>query len=69
MRIWNKCLSSSEIETLFTEEETPWLYQQIDGKAVPVKKVLRKVNGSWSEELNSKDDFDTGKVYVWKGMA
>ncbi len=69
MRIWNKCLTSAEIATLFTEEETPWLYQQIDGKAVPVKKVLRKVNGSWSEELKSKDDFDTGKAYVWKGVT
>lgn len=67
IRIWNKCLNSTEIQTLFTEKKEPWLYQQINGKSYAVTKVLRKVNGGWSQELTSIEDFNLNQIMSWNG--
>lgn len=65
MRIWNKCLSSSEIETLFTEETAEDVgYVKVDGVWTKAKSAWVKGSSGWTE--SSWDDiktiFSTGKV-------
>lgn len=65
MRIWNKCLSSSEIETLFTEETAEDIrYVKVDGVWTKAKSAWVKGSSGWTE--SSWDDiktiFSTDKV-------
>lgn len=49
MRIWNRCLTSTEIETLFTEEATEDIgYIKIDGIWTRAEKVYIKESTGWT---------------------
>ena len=58
MRIWNKCLSSSEIETLFTEEAAEDVgYVKVNGVWTQAKSVYVKESTGWT--ASSWDDLQT----------
>lgn len=58
MRMWNKCLSSSEIETLFTEEAAEDTgYVKVNGVWKQAKSVWVKESTGWTEK--SWDDVQT----------
>lgn len=50
MCLWNKCLSSSEIQTLFTEAPSgSGLFMKNNGKWVEAQGIYQKQNGAWAE--------------------
>ena len=68
MCLWNKCLSSTEIETLFTEEASgTGLFMNTGSTWTEAQTIYQKVNGTWSEvtatELKSNLD-STGAVLI-----
>lgn len=68
MCLWNKCLSSTEIETLFTEEVSgTGVFVNSGSTWTEAQAIYQKVNGTWSEvtatELKSNLD-STGAVLI-----
>lgn len=62
MCLWNKCLSSTELETLFTEEVTgTGLYLNSGGSWTEAQAIYQKSNGSWVEvnATDLKSSFDS----------
>lgn len=50
MCLWNKCLSNTEIETLFTEAPSgTGLFMNSGSAWTEVQAIYQKVNGSWTE--------------------
>lgn len=49
MCLWNKCLSSTEIKTLFTEKTSTGLFVKSGSSWSEAQTIYQKVNGTWSE--------------------
>lgn len=67
MCLWNKCLSSTEIETLFTEETTgSGLFLKSGTAWTEATKIYQKASGSWTEITSTdlKSVLDAGKILV-----
>lgn len=63
MALWNKCLSASEIETLFEEETTgSGLFLKQGTSWKEAQSIYKKVSGSWVQITSSdlKEELDAG---------
>ena len=49
MCLWNKCLSSSELETLFTKVSDTGIYLKSGTTWTKANTIYQKVNGNWAE--------------------
>jgi hypothetical protein len=55
MCLWNKCLSSSELETLFTEDTSgSGVYLKNNGSWTEAQAIYQKNNGSWTQITESE---------------
>lgn len=69
MCLWNKCLSSSELETLFTEEVSgTGLYLKSGTTWTEAQSLYKKTNGVWTtvSSTDIKDILDTGTKLIHK---
>ena len=66
IRLWNKALSESEVQTAFTEIESPkYSYIKIDGVYTRASKSYQKKNGIWVE-TDPSELHDPNTKYVLK---
>ena len=55
MCLWNKCLSSSELETLFTEDTSgSGVYLKNNGSWTEAQAIYQKNNGAWIQITESE---------------
>lgn len=70
MCLWNKCLSSSELTTLFTEAPSgTGLFLKSNSSWAEAQAIYRKVNGSWTEidAESLKNILDSSGVILVQG--
>lgn len=66
MCLWNKCLSSTEINTLFTEKVSTGLFVKSESTWSEAQAIYQKVNGVWSEITSTdlKSIFENGSKLI-----
>ena len=72
MCLWNKCLSSTEIETLFTEEVSgTGVFVNSGSTWTEAQTIYQKINGEWSEitVADLKSTLDSWRAAIQAGGA
>lgn len=64
IRIWDKCLSDSEVEQVFTFVQDKFVYIKQNGSWVTASKYYKKQNGIWVEQSDPSALTDSNTKYV-----